>query len=50
MLVKLIGAKKVIEVGVFTGYTTLSLALALPSDGMHALTVLIDHVSIHKAT
>ena len=33
LLVRLIGARGCIEVGVFTGYTTLALALALPADG-----------------
>jgi len=33
MLVHVTHAKKVIEVGVFTGFTTLALALALPDDG-----------------
>ncbi|MDO9161456.1 MAG: class I SAM-dependent methyltransferase [Methylococcaceae bacterium] len=33
LLVELIGAKKILEVGVFTGYSSTSLALALPSDG-----------------
>ena len=33
LLVQLIGAKKVLEVGVFTGYSSLVTALALPPDG-----------------
>lgn len=33
MLVRLSGAKRAVEVGVFTGYSSLSVARALPSDG-----------------
>lgn len=33
MLVKLTGARRTIEVGVFTGYSALAVALALPADG-----------------
>ncbi len=32
-LLKLMGAKRVLEVGVFTGYSSLTMALALPDDG-----------------
>jgi predicted O-methyltransferase YrrM len=33
LLVKLLGAKKTLEVGVFTGYSSLVVALSLPPDG-----------------
>jgi predicted O-methyltransferase YrrM len=33
LLIKLIGAKRTLEVGTFTGYSALTVALALPEDG-----------------
>lgn len=33
LLVRLLGARRTIEVGVFTGYSALTVALALPDDG-----------------
>jgi caffeoyl-CoA O-methyltransferase len=33
LLVRLMGARRCLEVGVFTGYSSLSVALALPEDG-----------------
>lgn len=33
LLIQLLGAKKTLEVGVFTGYSSLCVALALPPDG-----------------
>lgn len=33
LLVKLLGARRTLEIGVFTGYSTLAVAAALPEDG-----------------
>jgi predicted O-methyltransferase YrrM len=38
LLVELIGARRVLEIGCFTGYSTLAMALALPPDG-HLVTL-----------
>ncbi|MEJ0005769.1 MAG: hypothetical protein WDM77_05130 [Steroidobacteraceae bacterium] len=34
LLVRLIGARRCIELGTYTGYSALAVALALPSDGL----------------
>jgi predicted O-methyltransferase YrrM len=34
VLVKLLGAKRIIEIGTFTGYSALGMAAALPKDGL----------------
>jgi predicted O-methyltransferase YrrM len=34
LLIRLMGAKRILEVGVFTGYSSLTMAMALPSDGL----------------
>src|SRR3989337_2823146 len=33
MLVKLIGARRILEIGTFTGYSSTAMALAMPPDG-----------------
>jgi predicted O-methyltransferase YrrM len=49
LLVKLIGARRTIEVGVFTGYSALAVALALPADGrLLACDISAEHTSIGR--
>jgi predicted O-methyltransferase YrrM len=49
LLVRLIGAKKALEIGVFTGYSSLAVALALPPDGrLIACDVSAEYTSIAR--
>lgn len=49
LLIKLLGAKKTLEVGVFTGYSSLWVALALPMDGkMIACDVSEDYTTMAR--
>jgi predicted O-methyltransferase YrrM len=50
MLARLTDAKLIVEVGVFTGYATLGMALALPPDGqLIACDVSRDYTSVGEA-
>lgn len=49
LLVRLIGARRTIEIGVFTGYSALAVALALPEDGrVLACDINDEYVSVGK--
>ena len=49
LLVKLVGARRTIEVGTFTGYSALTVALALPPDGkILACDISDEYTSIGK--
>jgi predicted O-methyltransferase YrrM len=49
LLMRLIGAKRTLEVGVFTGYSSTSVALALPEDGaIVACDVSVEYTSMAR--
>jgi len=49
LLIKMLGARRVIELGVFTGYSSLCMALALPADGqLIACDINEDYTNIAK--
>lgn len=49
LLVKLIGARRTIEIGTFTGYSALTVALALPPDGkLLACDISAEYTAIGK--
>jgi|TARA_Y100000294_G_scaffold103530_1_gene96134 caffeoyl-CoA O-methyltransferase len=49
MLIKISGAKQVLEIGMFTGYSTLKMAEALPADGeIHSCELMQKHIVTAK--
>ncbi len=49
MLVRLLGARRAIEIGVFTGYSSLAVVLAMPSDGrLLACDISAEYTSIAR--
>ena len=50
MLIKISGAKRVLEIGMFTGYSTLKMVEALPADGeIHSCELMEKHIVIAKS-
>jgi caffeoyl-CoA O-methyltransferase len=50
MLIKISGAKRVLEIGMFTGYSTLKMAEALPTDGeIHSCELMEKHIVTAKS-
>jgi len=45
MLIKISGAKRILEIGMFTGYSTIKMAEALPEDGkIHSCELMEKHI------